>query len=191
MIKKHNIILIAAGHGERYRKAGGAGNKLDQIINGVTVFERALINAKESGLKILVVTRPEYKSIIDICEQKKVPFTCLASSGMGESIAHGVLMTKDADGWIIALADMPYVKSSFYIEVSNYLEKYIVCRPFYNNTPGHPVGFNRSVYHELIGLKNETGASNISKHHNAIKIQCNDPGVTIDVDFPLENEILN
>jgi molybdenum cofactor cytidylyltransferase len=58
--------------------------------------------------------------------------------------------------------------------------------PMHSDTPGHPVGFSREFFAELIALTGDRGArSVIDAHREAVRtIGVDDPGVVTDIDHP-------
>lgn len=141
------IVITAAGRGERFIQAGGQGNKLnagfaDAAGERRSLFEHTLRQALASGLPIQVVTRPDNLPVLAACAANQVPVTLLASSGLGDSIAAGVAATPHWQGWLIHLADMPFVGAEVFRQVADALRQHAIVRPSYAQQPGHPVGFS-------------------------------------------------
>lgn len=181
---KPGIIIAAAGRAERFRKAGGQGNKLDALLNDGSVFAQTLHHAQTSGMQIHVVTRPENKQIQTLCFAQQIPVTLIESSGLGESIAAGVRATATWQGWLIHLADMPFVPPAVFIQVADALECHALARPCVNAQPGHPVGFAHSWYDKLCGLTGDNGARELL-HGGAVHfIEIEDANSQRDIDLP-------
>ncbi|WP_232338759.1 nucleotidyltransferase family protein [Gallaecimonas pentaromativorans] len=178
------IILAAAGLGRRYQAAGGAGNKLEQTIEGAPLFVKALDNALASGLPVQVVTRPEYVNLHAFCQGRQVPVTKVYSTGLGQSIASGVAASRDADGWLILLADMPAVPSPIIRQVADALSCHDAARPRVKGKPGHPVGFGAKAREGLLALAGDDGAKALLATFKPHFIECNDSGVATDIDLP-------
>lgn len=89
------ILILAAGCGTRFRKAGGVTSKLDAPLKTSTgtrtVLQHVITAAQASGLPWHVVTRQDTANF--------------AVQGMGTSIATGVNATLDASGWLILPGD--------------------------------------------------------------------------------------
>ena len=183
------IILLAAGSGKRFSAAGGEGNKLNAVLsqtaeNPVTVFETTLNQLTGSGLSVHVVTRPENVQVQASCARKAVPFTLVSSAGTGESIAAGVRDTPEWDGWLIHLADMPFVPADVFIAVAANLQQAQVVRPYWQNEPGHPVGFSRPLREGLLQLRGDHGARDLLRGREVLRLNFNNPAVIADIDLP-------
>jgi molybdenum cofactor cytidylyltransferase len=112
-----------------------------------------------------------------------------ADRGMGSSIACGIKASEMAAGWLIALADMPYLKTKTMRQLCNRLQQGAdIVAPLFNQQRGHPVGFGRRFKKELMLLNEDVGARNIiSKHQEQLELMptC-DAGVVTDIDVPLD-----
>ncbi|WP_213989426.1 NTP transferase domain-containing protein [Sodalis sp. dw_96] len=181
------ILITAAGLGSRYQAAGGRGFKLDQqVADGRSVFQLTLKHACDSGLPVHVVTRSSYLSIQAHCRAMGVPYTCRDTRGLGETIAEGVRYSAGWDGWLIQLADMPFVPVDVYRLVTHALARHVSARPFYHRLPGHPVGFSRPAKEALLQLQDAEGAAAVLRRYPPFKIQVRDEGVVRDMDLPLQ-----
>jgi molybdenum cofactor cytidylyltransferase len=108
-----------------------------------------------------------------------------AERGMGASLAHGVAQARGADGWIVALADMPRIAPGTIGKVVAALQQgALIAAPIYKGERGHPVGFGAALLDELLRLDGDVGArAVVERHRDAVKlIECDDPGVLFDVD---------
>lgn len=180
------ILLIAAGKGERYRAAGGKGEKLMAPLpryQGRPLFSVVLETAIASQLPLHIVTRPDNLPIIQLAVDNDITVTMLNSQSMGESIAAGVKATYDWDGWLIQPADMPEITVSDYHHIAQALEHASQARLYWQDRPGHPVGFSRRWRDALCQLSNEEGARSIINHSQLLMLKGH-PGVVIDQDFP-------
>jgi molybdenum cofactor cytidylyltransferase len=109
-----------------------------------------------------------------------------AQQGMGSSIACGVRTTQDATGWLITLADMPYIKIETIKKIANRLKDGAdLVAPFFEQQRGHPVGFSQRYKTELLALNDDVGARNIlEKHRHQLElIQTHDTGIVKDIDY--------
>ena len=114
-----------------------------------------------------------------------------AAEGMGVSLAEGVRAAADAHGWVIALADMPYLRPDTIRVIAKALsEGAAIAAPAYRGERGHPVGFARRFLDELTALRGDAGARElIKKHPDWITLyDVDDPGVLRDVDEPSDLE---
>jgi len=108
-----------------------------------------------------------------------------AASGMGHSIACAIAATRAADGWVIALADMPWVRVSTIAAVAEALRRGApIVAPRCNGRRGNPVGF-ASVYRDaLAGLAGDRGARDLiaAAGPDMRIVDVDDEGVLRDVD---------
>ncbi len=108
---------------------------------------------------------------------------------MGASLACGVSSTPDATGWIVALADMPWVLPETIARVAAAVtEGAPVAAPFHRGERGHPVGFGRVCHSALAALTGDEGAKSIVAAHrdSLARIDVDDPGILRDVDTPAD-----
>lgn len=178
------IVIAAAGQGERFIQAGGKGNKLNALLNGKTVFEQTLHHALASGLPVRVVTRPENLPVQNACAQRQVQVTLLASGGLGESVAAGVAATADWDGWLIHLADMPFVAPQVFLQVAKALRQHPMVRPSFQRQPGHPVGFSSALRKQLCALRGDNGARELVSHEQVHLLHLAQQTILQDIDLP-------
>lgn len=183
------IVITAAGRGERFIQAGGQGNKLnvgfaDAAGEGRSLFEHTLRQALASGLPVQVVTRPDNLPVLAACAANQVPVTLLASSGLGDSIAAGVAATPHWQGWLIHLADMPFVGAEVFRQVADALRQHEIVRPCYAQQPGHPVGFSARLRKPLCQLRGDNGARELLQGAAVHLLPLEHPGVVQDIDLP-------
>ncbi|EPR3509350.1 nucleotidyltransferase family protein [Serratia marcescens] len=183
------IVITAAGRGERFIQAGGQGNKLnagfaDAAGERRSLFEHTLRQALASGLPVQVVTRPDNLPVLAACAANQVPVTLLASAGLGDSIAAGVAATPHWQGWLIHLADMPFVGADVFRQVADALRQHPIVRPCYAQQPGHPVGFSARLRKPLCQLRGDNGARELLQGAAVHLLPLEHPGVVRDIDLP-------
>ncbi|HAT4517746.1 nucleotidyltransferase family protein [Serratia marcescens] len=183
------IVITAAGRGERFIQAGGQGNKLnagfaDAAGERRSLFEHTLCQALASGLPVQVVTRPDNLPVLAACAANQVPATLLASAGLGDSIAAGVAATPHWQGWLIHLADMPFVGADVFRQVADALRQHPIVRPCYAQQPGHPVGFSARLRKPLCQLRGDNGARELLQGAAVHLLPLEHPGVVRDIDLP-------
>ncbi|CAI1776138.1 TPA: nucleotidyltransferase family protein [Serratia marcescens] len=183
------IVITAAGRGERFIQAGGQGNKLNAGFTDAagerrSLFEHTLRQALASGLPVQVVTRPDNLPVLAACAANQVPVTLLASSGLGDSIAAGVAATPHWQGWLIHLADMPFVGAEVFRQVADALRQHEIVRPCYAQQPGHPVGFSDLLRKPLCQLRGDNGARELLQGAAVHLLPLEHPGVVQDIDLP-------
>ncbi len=176
-------ILLAAGAGSRF----GGGKLLHPLEDGAAIAAHAARHLIEAGVEVTAVLRPGDFPLAELLEQEGCSVTVCpdAAQGMGVSLAHGVRMTHDAAGWIVALADMPRIRPATIARVVQVLMAGAdIVAPAYQGDRGHPVAFSRRFQHELQLLSGDSGARAIVQRNLALVrlIECDDPGVLLDID---------
>lgn len=113
-----------------------------------------------------------------------VAFTCDDTRSLGATIAAGVRHKADWDGWLIQLADMPFVPADIHKRVAEALRHHAAARPYYRQLPGHPVGFSTTARYALLRLRAMDGAQSVLKQFPPYSIEVTDEGVVMDIDLP-------
>lgn len=176
-------ILLAAGAGSRF----GGDKLLHPLDDGVAIAAHAARNLLAVLPDVIAVVRWGDFPLYDMLEQEGCQVTMFrdAARGMGASLAHGVAQARGADGWVVALADMPRVRPDTIQRVAeSLLAGAIIAAPVYRGTRGHPVGFHSSLRDELLALDGDTGArAMLERHREAVRlVACDDPGIALDID---------
>ncbi len=112
-----------------------------------------------------------------------------ADEGMGASLACGVRVMPQAAGWVIALADMPWIAPETIARVAAAIAAGTqIAAPFHGGERGHPVGFGRACYAELAALTGDTGAKSVldARRDSLVRIDVEDAGILRDVDAPAD-----
>jgi molybdenum cofactor cytidylyltransferase len=108
-----------------------------------------------------------------------------AHEGQATSLVAGVRASDAAEGWVIALADMPAIASRSACAVAQALrDGATAAAPVWQGRRGHPVGFARSLQSELLALSGDTGARTLLERHPPQLLEVEDAGVLYDVDTP-------
>ena len=108
-----------------------------------------------------------------------------AGDGMGATLACGIAATADADGWVIALADMPWIAPATIRAIAEAVAAGAdIVAPSYRGQRGHPVGFSRRHRDALASLTGDAGARSRDRAHidRLTWIDVDDAGVVRDVD---------
>jgi len=185
-------ILLAAGSGSRF----GGEKLLHPLADGVAIAAHAARNLLAALPSAIAVVRWGDFPLYDMLEQEGCHCTMFqdASRGMGASLAHGVAQAREADGWVIALADMPNIRPETIRIIAAALEAgALIAAPMHDGKRGHPVGFSAPLRHELEALNSDEGArAVIERHHGDVKlVECDDSGVLLDIDRRDDLERLN
>ena len=182
-------ILLAAGSSQRF----GSNKLLYPILNNTPMLLLSAKKLSEALPGSLVVINKNLTSYKPQLEQLglEVVINAQAEKGMGASIACGVNHSQDAAGWLITLADMPYIKTATLSLLANKLKEGAgIVAPEYKQQRGHPVGFGASFKNDLLALNKDVGAREIIRHHHeqVQLIETDDLGVLQDIDH--KDEIL-
>jgi molybdenum cofactor cytidylyltransferase len=136
---------------------------------------------------VIAIVRPGSELLARVLNDAgcDVFFSADAERGMGASLAAAIEATGDADGWIVALADMPRIAESTIEAVARAVDGGApVVAPFYNGQRGHPVGFGIQHRDALLALDGDTGARALFASQEVTRIDVDDPGVLSDIDTP-------
>ena len=157
------------------------------LPDGVAIGAHAARNLVAAGLDVVAVVKQGDFPLADVLEQEGCNVTMFADSarGMGASLAHGVAQRRSADGWIIALADMPRIRSSTIALIAKELTAgRDLVAPAYKGQRGHPVGLGKRFGAQLAVLGGDAGARDIvaANPSELLLIECDDPGVLHDID---------
>ncbi|MBI2510278.1 MAG: NTP transferase domain-containing protein, partial [Betaproteobacteria bacterium] len=150
---RKNIValLLAAGAGARF----GGEKLLHPLEDGVAIAAHAARNLLAVTPDVIAVVRWGDFPLYDMLEQEGCQVTMFrdAARGMGASLAHGVAEARAADGWLVALADMPRISPGTIRGVIAALEQgALIAAPAYKGERGHPVGFGAKLRDELLAL---------------------------------------
>jgi molybdenum cofactor cytidylyltransferase len=149
------------------------------------VAARNLISALPNTLAIV---RPDDHQLADQLTGLglKVIENDQAEQGMGHSLALGVTSSCDAAGWVVALADMPWITPQTTVSVVHELKRgATLVAPVYQGRRGHPVGFGRKWRNPLQALNGDLGARHLLATHmdELISLPTDDRGVLLDIDY--------
>ena len=175
-------ILLAAGSSQRF----GA-HKLLHLIDGVPMALKSAITLQSALGAIFVGMRPQDALAPTLFGHGLNVILCdRAVEGMGGTLAQVVAAAPaDASGYIIALADMPFIHVDSIRAVAAALQGGAkLAAPTYRGQRGHPVGLAASYRAELLALKGDAGARDIIRRDAAHLqlVDVDDPGVLWDVD---------
>ena len=178
-------LLLAAGQSRRF----GA-DKLSQRLPDGTPVAVAACRALRSGVgTVFAVVRPGQERLAAALRVEGAdPGICFAAeAGIGASLAFGVRSTRHAGGWLVALADMPWIGPETIRQIAAELARGADCVvPVHQGRRGHPVGFGRSFGPDLERLGSDEGARSIlcRQPHRIHRIEVDDPGILLDIDEP-------
>jgi molybdenum cofactor cytidylyltransferase len=176
-------VLLAAGAGRRF----GGDKLLHPLADGVAIAAHAARNLLAVLPDVVAVIRWGDFPLSELLEQEgcRVSMFQGAARGMGASLAHGVGEAREADGWVVALADMPRVPRDVIAKVAAALDEgALIAAPVHGSERGHPVGFGAALREELLALDGDNGArAVVDRHRGSVRlIASDDPGILFDVD---------
>jgi molybdenum cofactor cytidylyltransferase len=178
-------ILLAAGRSTRF----GADKLLHTLADGTSIALASAKPMKAVLRRVVAVVDPRNAALCRLLESAGVEIVAAptADEGMGKSLAAGVAATSGSAGWIVALADMPFIASATVARLLSALQAgAAVAAPTYQGRRGHPVGFDRRFRDELLAMRGDEGARHIvAAHRDGLRlIEVDDPGVLRDIDTP-------
>ena len=180
-------ILLAAGASKRF----GADKLLHPLTAQTPIALAALANLHSGVPRVIAVVRPG-ASLLEsrLSEAGATVILCAnAEEGMGASLAAAVAASGDVAGWIIALADMPFIRPHTIGAVAASLAAgAAIVAPTYHGERGHPVGLSSHFRAQLEALRGDEGARSILRLNQSkvTLIDVDDPGVCRDIDTPAD-----
>ena len=176
-------ILLAAGAGSRF----GGRKLLHPLHDGTPIGVAALRNLLSALDRVILVIRSGDVELAKRFAQEdaRILECARATEGMGHSLAAGIEAEADADGWVIALGDMPHTRPATIRAVADQLAAGArIVVPCYRNERGHPVAFASRCKEELLALTGDAGARAVLQRHasEVVRIDVDDPGVLQDID---------
>jgi len=180
-------ILLAAGASTRF----GSDKLLHRLEGGRPIAAVALAHLRAALPHVVAVVRPSATALANLLSEggATVILCADADAGMGASLAAGVGAAADASGWVIALADMPYIKPETIAKVAASLSGGAdIAAPAYRGARGHPVGIAAQFRAQLQALHQDEGArALLQQHADLIRlVEVDDPGVCRDIDTPAD-----
>jgi len=178
-------LLLAAGSASRF----GSDKLQHRLPHGVAIAVQAARHLKAEVPRVVAAVRPGAQETaralaaegceVVVCER--------AAEGMGASLACAARAAGEADGYLVALADMPFVRPSTIAAVRDALAGgAVIAAPYFRARRGHPVGFAGRLSSALAALAGDAGAKSVLDAHAAqlVKVPVGDPGALRDIDKP-------
>jgi len=177
-------ILLAAGKSQRFNS-----NKLlHPIIDNtpmLLVVAKKLAGVLPGSIVVISLALKTYTTELEQLGLQVV-INEQAAQGMGSSIACGVRASQETGGWLITLADMPYIKTeTLTLLADRLIEGARMVAPQFKKQRGHPVGFSHAYINELLELNEDIGARNIIQNNQdqLTLVLTDDDGVIRDIDY--------
>ena len=190
----HGALIIAAGFSRRF----GSDKRMFRMKGDEPLLIASLRPYRSVFANVAVVVRSTDSELTQLIASRLgralpiiVP-TSQAQLGMAASIADGVRALADWDYLFLGLGDMPYVRAETLVALKAEMDRARIDRkpcivvPMSGDAPGHPVGFSREFFAELMSLSGDRGArSVIDAHPQAVRrVVVADAGVITDIDQP-------
>ena len=188
-------ILLSAGFSRRF---GSVDKLLQPLPDGRSIALTSAKNLIKAIPTSIAVIRPESKALAEMLLNAglKIVFCSEDEQEMADSLATAIRFSANfeeaSDGFVIALADMPYIKPATISAVVDKLSNGTsIVIPTYQGQRGHPVGFAAKFRNELENLRGDEGARSITKRYpdEVELLQCNDAGILADIDTQADLKI--
>ena len=180
-------ILLCAGASTRF----GSQKLLHPLADGRALAVHAAERLIAGVGNALAVVRPGADALGGLLESAgcEVLVAARAREGMGASLAAAIAAPGDAEGWVVALGDMPRILPATHRAVADALRSgALIAAPFLEpgGERGHPVGFSAALRESLALLTGDTGARrNLAGHaQQIVKVPVDDAGILADIDHP-------
>ena len=181
-------ILLAAGFSQRF---GSANKLLHCLPNGRPIAVESAKNLIESIPISIAVVRPKNKELAKLLMNAglRIVFCREDDQEMADSLATAIYFSANFeaanDGFVISLADMPYIQTETILAVANKVaDGTSIVIPTYQKQRGHPVGFSAKFRSDLENLQGDEGARSIIKRYtNEVELlPTDDAGILVDID---------
>lgn len=187
-------VLLAAGRGSRFDSAGTANKLLAPLADGTPVVVQAARHLKQAIGDVVAVVpaaathgaQVEQLAVLLADAGCEVLRCHGAARGMGASLAAGVGARPQAGGWVIALADMPWIAPETITQVAQAIDAHHCVAPFHAGQRGHPIGFGADFFTGLTSLDGDEGARRLIDPAALVRIETDDAGILRDIDTPAD-----
>ncbi|MCU7923470.1 MAG: nucleotidyltransferase family protein [Candidatus Thiodiazotropha sp. (ex Dulcina madagascariensis)] len=176
-------ILLAAGSGRRF----GCHKLLHPLASGELMGIAAARNLITALPNTLAIIRPDDHQLAERFDAMglKVVENGQPEQGMGRSLALGIGSSAAAAGWVVALADMPWIAPQTILTVAHELKRGAsLVAPVFQGRRGHPVGFGQKWRGPLQALRDDHGARHLlaTHPHELVLLPTDDRGILLDID---------
>ena len=181
---KPQVIMLAAGQSNRF----GSHKLMHPMPDGRPMILHSLQAYLDNDLPVCVICRSD-DELPALLSQNNIQYLIApdAYKGMGHSLAYGVEYCFSNNGWLIALADMPYLQASSIKQLllnGQDKNKEGIARLEFEGRAGHPVFFPPHFSSKLQRLKGDKGAREIIKNETVMYVAVDDRGCLDDIDTP-------
>jgi len=183
-------ILLAAGRGRRFDPEGSRNKLLQTLPDGEPVVVASARNLLSVLPRVVAVVPPADGGVADAlralgCEVTVCPD---ADSGMAASLVHAIRHSlPQADAWLVALGDMPYVAPGTMRALLDALAGGAgIAAPSHKGRRGNPVAFGVAHLPALLALQGDAGARGLLTAATVTAVAVDDPGIFHDIDTPAD-----
>ena len=180
-----NCIVLAAGASQRF----GQPKMLASLADGTPMLLATLAKYQAVFDEVTVVVRLDshLQALLDKNGVKLV-HSPKADQGMSQSLIVGVQANINADACLIALGDMPYIKTDTIERLCGMASSTNICMPIHQGNNGNPVIFGKDFYSDLLKIRGDQGAKRITQQYaNKLQgLEVDDQGVLHDIDIPAQ-----
>jgi len=183
-------ILLAAGRGRRFDPLGERNKLLQALPDGEAVVVASARALQSVLARVIAVVPPQDGGVAAALRALGVEVTVCpdADSGMAASLVHAVRQSlPEADAWLVALGDMPFVLPSTMRALLGALADGAgIAAPVHAGRRGNPVAFGAVHLPALLALEGEYGARALLKSMPVREVAVDDPGIFRDIDTPAD-----
>ena len=184
-------IILAAGGSSRLGRP-------KQLIewHGSTLIQQTIEKVEKSGIEPIIVVLGSNQEIIKnrITNYKiQILYNETWKCGKGSSISTGFRsLPISVNAAIVFVADQPYLEENLINKMVDIYEQgeFKIIAPYVGEIQTNPVLFDRSLFGELLELRDEMGGKEIIKNHPVFHLMWNDPRLLIDIDDEKDVELL-
>lgn len=179
-------LVLAAGRSTRF----GCSKLMHHLPNGLPMIEQSLANLKA-----------EFNPLTELCVALDGQDLALQQhldglgyhyaevqadeSSMSGTLRFAISTYANAEAWLIALADMPYIRRSTISKIRQCMRSDRIVVPLYNKVAGHPVAFGCKFKSQLLQLEGDQGAKAVIRANAdaVLHLEVDDPGILADIDY--------
>ena len=187
-------LILAAGFSTRF----GSDKRLHLLPDGRPMISATVRTYQNVFTHVAVVVRDSDSDLarrLADTSSHRLPIvvpTARAAQGMAASLADGIRAIADWDYAFIALADMPNIRTETLRQLDAEMRsarrdaRTAIVQPTFEGKTGHPVGFSRELFADLIALHGDRGARSVieANRHVLTEVVVDDRGVLEDFDQP-------
>jgi molybdenum cofactor cytidylyltransferase len=181
-------ILLAAGRGRRFDPQGLRNKLLQPLDDGTPVVVASARHLLSVLPRVIAVVPLQDGGVAETLRALGCEVTTCedADSGMAASLVHAIAASlPQADAWLVALGDMPYVSPSTLRALLDALVTGAdIAAPVFEGRRGNPVAFGARHLPDLLALTGEHGARSLLRSAPVVEVTVDDPGILRDIDTP-------